>query len=608
MIRQITTWLFFFFLTYINAAQGQSFAVFEKKFTLGKEQFEQKNYTAAVESFKSAMQNHPNNTYVVYASFFCALSHFELQQYADSKVILAKITENYPKWTQIDDVQFWYSLCQFELGFTADAMKILSGLEKNYSFFNVSQIAKKQFLPRSSYEQLRFLYLTYPNDRALAECLADKNMAFSEAARDKTLLADIKTKFGYTPQAAPNVKENSAVKTETPASKPEKNAVSYIKPSYNVALLLPLNLSEYETDNIKRKNQYLMDLYLGAKIAEEEINRDGKKINLFFYDTERDAGKLKSILTPEEIRKIDLLLGPVTASGFQTASKLLTETSPQLAHFHPFASYGELVEGKNNTFLFECSYKAQSVAASKIMLDSLNRKKAYIIYGETRSDSVLAHHYKAAVENKGGKIELFAQYKTANNSFRKLQEQLIRIAPEPPKLSEKDKKDLTPEEILEKTKPKEDSSAHIAVFTTQQALAINVSSIVRISQIDIPMVVNKEWLNFEQVGFENFNDKRIFILHPSLPNTSSEHFTPFITEFLARSNFYPSEYAFIGYEMMAVLGRELIENGTNFAAEMRKKSFLPGRIMFKHNFSGSQFNNIAPVLQYKAGLQKIIIF
>jgi hypothetical protein len=608
MIRQITTWLFFFFLTYINAAQGQSFAVFEKKFTLGKEQFEQKNFAAAVESFKSAMQNHPNNTYVVYASFFCALSHFELLQYADSKVILAKITENYPKWTQIEDVQYWYALCQFELGFTADAMKLLTGLEKNYSFFNISQIAKKQFLPRAPYEQLRFLYLTYPNDRALAECLADKNMSFSEGARDKILLADIKTKFGYTPSTTQTVKENPSAKPENSTVNSEKTAVSYLKPTYNVALLLPLNLSEFETDNIKRKNQYLMDLYLGAKIAEEEINRNGKKINLFFYDTERDAGKIKNILSPEEVRKIDLLLGPVTASGFQSASKIIAENAPQLAHFHPFASYSELTEGKNNTFLFECSYKAQASAASKIMIDSLLRKKAYIIYGETRSDSVLAHHYKAAVEKKGGKIELFMQYKTANNSFRKLQEQLIKIAPEPPKLSEKDKKELTPEEILEKTKPKEDSSAHIAVFTTQQALAINAASIVRISQIDIPMVVNKEWLSFEQVGFENFNDKRIFILHPSLPNTASEFFTPFVTEFLARSNFYPSEYAFIGYEMMAVLGRELIENGTNFAAEMQKKSFVPGKIMFKHNFSGSQFNNIAPILQYKAGLQKIIVY
>jgi hypothetical protein len=82
----------------------------------------------------------------------------------------------------------------------------------------------------------------------------------------------------------------------------------------------------------------------------------------------------------------------------------------------------------------------------------------------------------------------------------------------------------------------------------------------------------------------------------------------FIKTYIAETNMYPSDYAVMGYELMYVLGKQLIENGTGFRKVLLSKKHTQGKLMYKHNFFGTQYNGAVTLLQFKSGLALVLTY
>ncbi|NJN28944.1 MAG: hypothetical protein HC819_24775 [Cyclobacteriaceae bacterium] len=94
-----------------------------------------------------------------------------------------------------------------------------------------------------------------------------------------------------------------------------------LKESYRVALVMPFLAASLDPSPIKKRNQFVLDLYDGMKLAADTLSKMGIKLELLAYDNERSLKTTKKIVDFEELKSADLIVGPL----FQEESVPLQE-------------------------------------------------------------------------------------------------------------------------------------------------------------------------------------------------------------------------------------------------------------------------------------------
>lgn len=87
--------------------------------------------------------------------------------------------------------------------------------------------------------------------------------------------------------------------------------------SLKVAMLLPFKANEF--DSISHKNifnksalaNYVTDFYLGAEIAVDSLRKQGVKIELNVFDTQKNSTKIRQILSENDLNSNDVIIGPL---------------------------------------------------------------------------------------------------------------------------------------------------------------------------------------------------------------------------------------------------------------------------------------------------------
>lgn len=130
-----------------------------------------------------------------------------------------------------------------------------------------------------------------------------------------------------------------------------------------VALMLPLNLSRNESlinayiadpnkNNLAAKNtEQIFEFYEGALMSIREFQLRGYNVQLDVYDTERsgNATKMEAICSDPELKKADLIVGPLYTENVARVAKFASEN--HIAMVSPFAIKPELL--KDNPYLFQ---------------------------------------------------------------------------------------------------------------------------------------------------------------------------------------------------------------------------------------------------------------
>ncbi len=104
------------------------------------------------------------------------------------------------------------------------------------------------------------------------------------------------------------------------------------KQSYNVGLFLPFRIDQtLATDinyiaskkiNFPSLSSLAIDFYLGFKKAVDSVSVKDMEVNLSLFDVDdKDSGKIESIIKTDDFKQLDLMVGPLYASGFKTVSQ-----------------------------------------------------------------------------------------------------------------------------------------------------------------------------------------------------------------------------------------------------------------------------------------------
>jgi hypothetical protein len=496
-------------------------------------------YADAAKKWNDWLSNNPKQEAVPYASYYLALCYYKLGKLRDANFQLFQLISKFPTWNKIDYAHYLKGVIQLETRNYADGLQQLNKISSSSLKSETSKF-KKYYFKQLTEDSILIFSNRYPDDKDLQNLVVNKKI------------------------------------TPSPAGK-----------VWNVAVLFPFESS--------LKTVFIYELYQGLQLAADSLQKAGIKINLVPFETDKDSVKIKEFTNLKGAENFDLIIGPI----YNAQQKFIQDFAikNQIPVVNPLAN---LTSYNNNPFyfLFQPSFENQGRAAANFAFNNFKRRQtAAIIYMSKTEDSLAARAYKETFEQLGGKVLIYKKISKWNMGNMGA--------------------------VFGKTRL--DSIGNIFVSTTEQSLASNVlgyleslllekakaykesmtnvvESNQKLSLSDIPLIVPKEWLDFQSFGYDQLEMHNTHFIYPnffdldSLPNQYVKK------NYVNYSNLPASSFVYQGFDLMLYFGKTLQKGGNKFIKYLKIKNKTLGyalaEIDYRLNNSNSSVS-IVKIQEYK---------
>ncbi|MER2998764.1 ABC transporter substrate-binding protein [Pontibacter populi] len=492
----------------------------------GKILLQQQRYEQAMAEFMPLTI--ASSAYAPEASYFYALSAFKAKRYKESQEMLQQLKSQHQDWEQMNDATYLLSNVLFERGNYDEALTQLQQLA-NTPLANEAASLERFYLQKlTDKKEFEKLVQRYPNDKVLGKTYADKLISVWYNPANKATLERLISKH--------NLDRSKYL-----------NAAARRKQGYNVALLLPFQLNQDLSHNV-RKNQFVNDLYAGMQLAQDVMEEQDIKLNLFTYDAGTDTSTVNRIFSLPEVKQMDLVIGPVYKSSAPIATRFAQQTG--IPVINPLSQDIEIAGQNSNVFLFESSVATQARQAAAYAYNTFSPKTAVILFEKSNDDTTFAYYYKEHFKKLGGKIKAYkkinsAQSTTTASTFKNL--------------------------VLTEV-------GHMAVFSDKMTAAVNATSKLQSTAAQLPLITYQSWLNINQITLRQLDNLEVYFISPKFVDATSPAVKDFRERYLSRYNIPPSVYAYAGFEMLYFYGSMLQQYGPNLTQALLETGIKPGAL------------------------------
>ncbi|GJM30228.1 MAG: hypothetical protein DHS20C17_28630 [Cyclobacteriaceae bacterium] len=541
----------------------------------------------AAETFKQ-LTTYSNN-FTEYATFFYALSSYYSGKTEIAKNILLQLTRKFPNWVNNHEAYYWLGKIYFEKGDYALALEQLSRIKKGDISTDVSNL-KLFHLSNASVDELQNLYQQYQQDAEVGESLARAIGQQPLNSEQLDQLQQLVDRFNLPSEEITNQFVGQTVK----------------KDRYKVAVCFPFLTNELNQDPRLNTNQWVLDLYQGIQLANESLNDNNVKIDLYAYDTERDSAKMAKILSLDEIKSMDLLIGPLYPGPSKLAYAFAFDEKVNI--LNPLSSNTEIISSNPYSFLFNPADDTQARVAGEFMKDHIDpEKKSLIIYGSRPGDSIAAFQYAETLIDQGIDVIMMDQIPTVDSEqvAKFVSDHLYQIftplSDDPVLLAEKTGVD---EERQEQAFIPRSDLGHVFIASTNELIVANVIGTLDNIGAEITVMSNDRWLQSRYADFQQLERLKVYMLAPGFLDYQSDNFKNFQRKYRRRFGSIPNNYSFIGYDLMLFFGKQLYEGGTYFQNDLRENEFYPGYLFQGFSYMESNDNAHVPIIRFENGVLK----
>lgn len=554
---------------YCSAAFSQT--DFKQVYFNGKNLFRDGKYALAMETFKKAIPYDQSNPFSEYASFYYAISAYRQGFLSVAKDGLVQIKTLYPKWDKMEDVNFWLGRIYLDKKDYFQALKIWSDIRDPKIQSSILVLKQQALVKIEDKETLRMLYEEHPADEVIAGLLAKSLSTDLTNTEDRKLLESIISKFKF---------PSTDFIPEMPKT--------FYKDKYAVSVLFPFMVNSLEPSPGKKRNQIILDIYEGMKLALDTLSKLGVNVSLRPYDTERNPEKIKKILQTPELQSSDLIVGPI----YPEENKVVQDFSSanHINVFSPTSNNSEIIGSNPYSFLFQPSFETIGKKSSEYLYKHARKKNCIVFYGSARRDSVLAANFvQKAKENK---FNIVLVEPVTKEESAKIVTMLA-----------------TPTEFDEFKYPsefslKKDSIGSIFVASDEALIYTKVISSVETRGDSILVLGSENWL--DQATYEKYERLGIVMASPNFSNSASKNYKTFFHKFIRTHGQLPSNFSKLGYEFMMFAGLQLKKNGVYFQDNLSKETKVPGVLYEGYNFQSSHDNQLVPFVKFKRGELKVV--
>ena len=96
--------------------------------------------------------------------------------------------------------------------------------------------------------------------------------------------------------------------------------------------LLPFMYDQFKRSN--EKKNFVIELYEGIKLALKDIETKGINVEIFAYDTEKSATVTKNVLQKEELKGMDLIIGPLYSETIELVTKFAYDNKINMVNLY----------------------------------------------------------------------------------------------------------------------------------------------------------------------------------------------------------------------------------------------------------------------------------
>lgn len=556
-------------LTVSGAVQAQPL---QQKYSYAKALFKEGKYNLAQEVFRELIPYQNDNPFSQYASFYYALSAYHQGYRAVARDMFLQIKSLYPQWNQMDEVNLWLAKIYFDDKNYFQGLQALSEIKSSKLQKDRDAMKQQALNGLNDLHVGRALYEKYPDDEIIARKLA-KLLRESKGAEDHPLLLHLIGKFRW--------KKSEFIEEAPPTIK---------KKVYSVAVLLPFLTSTLEPTPLRKRNQFALDLYEGLKLAVDSLAKTGVSISLRAYDTERNPAVIQELLNKDELKAVDLIIGPLfpeenkPVSGFSHKNRI--------NQFNPVTLNYDVVGDNPYGFLFQPSLEIIGQASAEFLDKYKRNKKCMVFMGDTKRDSILAANFLLKARETSLRVLQVERF-TRTESNR-----IMSIL-------------ATPTEFDEFKYPKQfslpkDSLGCIFVASDDPLIYTKVISSVETRKDSVTILGSEAWLDQTSVDFEKYQQLGIVLFAPNYASPFDPAVLHFQQKYIRMHGRPPAatqytDYARLGYEFMLFAGQMLHQGGVYFQHSMQDKTIKTVFGREVKYVDGYRSSTVVPFVKFRQG-------
>ena len=577
-MRKLTLIIFFIFFSSIGFAQSDY-----SNFTKVKKLFNQKNYSELTNlnfNISSKSEFYP------YYIFYRSISNYYLNNEDQSLNDLNEIIKSFPKWSQIDEVYYWIIKIIIDKENIETTLNYFNKIKNIQIQDDIYSIIEPKIKKISSFNQLKILYKNYANNKIIAKYYGRsllKEYLSDEIIDEITEILDLV----------------------------ERDELFVIEnKKFRVAVLLPFMFDGFDNDNFIKNNNFIMDLYSGILFGHKNYDSLNSMIDIIPFDTRRDPIVVKKIIQEGSLDNIDLIIGPLYGRPIEMIKQFCLEN--KILMINPLSSNNKIIDDNRYSLLFKPSIKTVAEKASEFSINRFNTNKNTVIFYENNfQDSLIAKIYYDNLEKNG--FNIIYSKSVSKDDSRLILDSLASTYEEI--LSDsiydtlknisgiliKDGRGIdeldTAYKYIEKFYIEEDSIGHVFVSSKNSLFASNIISAVDIRNDTIPVLGFEDWLKFNLISINQFQDLDISLISPSFFNSLDEDYKYIEEYFIDNYRRKLSNNFIIGVELINMIIDINKSYGRYFQFGLRNEKLIKGKISEGSSYIRANDNQIVPVIK-----------
>lgn len=364
-----------------------------------------------------------------------------------------------------------------------------------------------------------------------------------------------------------------------------------VKPSYQVALLLPFYLEEFKqasdttsfrgkllTKELYVKAKYGIEFYQGFKLAVDSLVSQGLSLTLKVYDTANDSAKAAKLIADSLLNGLDLIIGPLYLDNFLMIADFAKKN--EISIVSPVKLSNKILLGNNYVSKVVTSDPVLHRFLGNYMFHSLRDSNLIMVYPDHFEDRKRAELIKK---------EYYAASETFTDSaqIKPLVEMLFDVKDF---AALKMKFDSSKTNVL--VVPAKDQA-----FVTQLLTMLNMQEDFSFQVYGLP-----EWEGYDNIEVDYLHKLDVHLLLSEFLDYNQPAIQQFENDFLKRYQLIPEKFSYLGFDVGYYYLSLLNNYGANFEvmymgveAELLSRKFE----FFKTGIESGYENHSAYIVRYR---------
>lgn len=349
------------------------------------------------------------------------------------------------------------------------------------------------------------------------------------------------------PITSPATKEVKEKPVNPVVVSPVVTGVSKKLPVYNVALMLPFlsDQSNGGTEIDERSNPAL-HFYAGAKMALDELSREGVKLNVTVHDTKASEAVTQSLMNSREIKSANLIIGPFMKNNIMIAAESAKQLQiPIVSPLNPSSDVAQ-----DNPYFIQVNPYLNSHCEA---ITKHARERF-------RADQIVL-----VVRNKKAEISRLKYFQESNQAFegtdkaKRLKEFIVTD-------ESADFNDMDVSPYLKDG----DTTVFIVPSWSNESFIysllrkIQVAKVEKVKGCEVVIYGMPQWIDYERISYDYYEQLHVHISSGSYVDPTSENVKKFRQAYFDKFGTVPGMEAFVGYDVMLYFGRMMAKHGTYF--------------------------------------------